>query len=253
MAPYTERPFDGPMASISQGVVAEAIGTFALVFVGAGAIVMGATMLTGPGDPFDHGDLLAIALAHGLTIFAMVNAFGHISGGQFNPAVSLALLVSKKQDATTTGVFVLAQLLGAAVGALLLRFVATGWGDTALADTHVGIPALAAAVSPLQGVVLEVVLTFFLAVVVLGTIDARSQARVGGLAIGMTVALDVLIGGPLTGAAMNPARWFGPALVDGFFANAWLYIVGPLAGGVLAGAIYGYFLEREPAALPRGG
>lgn len=241
------------MASISQGALAEAIGTFALVFVGAGAIVMGASMFTAPGDAFDHGDLLAIALAHGLTIFAMVNAFGHISGGQFNPAVSLALLVSKKQDAKTTGVFVLAQLVGAAVGALLVRFVATGWGDNGLAATHIGIPAVSLAVTTTQALIVEIVLTFFLAVVVLGTIDARSQARVGGLAIGMTVALDILIGGPLTGAAMNPARWFGPALVDGFFTNAWLYIVGPLAGGALAGVVYGYFLEREPAALPRGG
>lgn len=241
------------MATLGQGVVAEAIGTFALVFVGAGAIIMGASMLSAPGDAFDHGDLLAIALAHGLTIFVMVNAFGHISGGQFNPAVSLALLVSKKQDAKTTGVFVLAQLVGAAAAALLLRFVAAGWGDNGLAATHIGIPAVSAAVTPMQALVIEIVLTFFLAIVVLGTIDARSQARVGGLAIGMTVALDILIGGPLTGAAMNPARWFGPALVDGFFSNAWLYVVGPLAGGVVAGVLYGYFLEKEPAALPRGG
>ena len=242
------------MATLSQGALAEAIGTFALVFVGAGAIVMGATMFNGDAaDTFDHGDLVAVALAHGLTIFVMVNAFGHISGGQFNPAVSLALVVAKKQDAKTAGVFVLAQLVGAAVAALLLRFVTAGWGDVAMADSHIGIPAVAAAVTAGQALVIEIVLTFFLVVVVLGTIDARSQARVGGLAIGMTVALDILIGGPLTGAAMNPARWFGPALVDGFFTNAWLYVIGPLAGGVLSGIVYGYFLEREPAALPRGG
>lgn len=240
------------MATVTQGAIAEAIGTFALVFVGAGSIVMGATMFGA--DPFDHGDLVGIALAHGLTIFVMVNAFGHISGGQFNPAVSLGLFLARKQSGKQAGVFALAQLVGAAFGALLLQLVLGATMGPALDATNIGVPGLGpvpgvGAVSQVSALVIELVLTFFLMIVIAGTIDTRSQARVGGLAIGMTVALDILLAGPITGAAMNPARWFGPALVSGYFADFWVYIVGPLAGGALGALLYARMLEKDsPAA-----
>ncbi|HLE97914.1 MAG TPA: aquaporin [Candidatus Thermoplasmatota archaeon] len=242
----------GGLASLSQGALAEAIGTFALVFVGAGAIVVGATVFATGG--FTHADLLAIAFAHGLTIFVMVAALGHISGGQFNPAVSLGLLVAKKIDGRTFGTFVLAQLVGATVGALGVYYLVAGgmhgWGAAGIDATTLGLPSVQRG-SAVAAAGIEAVLTFFLALVVLGVIDARNQSRLGGLAIGMTVALDILVGGPITGAAMNPARWFGPALVEVEWTNAWVYVVGPLAGGALAGAVYGFVLGKEPSAAGR--
>ena len=229
--------------------IAEFIGTFALIFIGIGAIHhLG-------GVP---GGLLGIALAHGLTIAVMVSATGHISGGQLNPAVSLGVFVAGKQSAATMLQYWAAQLAGAVAAALLCQMLAGPIGaDVVKAGTpQLGEWALkfgaASQVVPVTfgaGVCIEAVLTFFLVFVVLGTgVDGRAH-RIGGLAIGLTVALDILFGGPLTGAAMNPARTFGPALVTGLWKNHAVYWIGPLLGGALAGIIYGRMLM--PAAEPK--
>lgn len=211
--------------------VAEFIGTFALIFIGIGAIYN------------CPGNLLAVALAHGLTIAVMVSATGGISGGHLNPAVTFGLLVGGKINLKDSLAYWFAQLLGATAAAYLIIGLA---GHMSGVDIVAGgTPDLGSKVSQLQGIGIEAVLTFFLVFVVYGSaVDARAP-KIGGLAIGLTVALDILFGGPLTGAAMNPARTFGPALASGHWNNHIVYWVGPMLGGLLAGLIYGRFLIRE--------
>ena len=214
------------MGQLRRGI-AEAIGTFALVFVGIGAIKAA------------PNDLLAVALAHGLTIAVFVSATGHISGGHLNPAVTFGALVGGKIKVSDAVVYWISQLVGGTLAA---------YACCTLFDRGVvvaGTPQLGAGVSSSQGIVIEAILTFFLVFVVYGTaIDPRGP-KIGGLAIGLTVALDILFGGPLTGAAMNPARVFGPALVAGFWSTHSVYWVGPLLGGAAAGWVYKTFFLRE--------
>ena len=216
--------------------VAEAIGTFALIFIGVGAIYnLGAI----------PGGLLGIALAHGLTIAVMVSATAGISGGHLNPAVTFGLLVGGKISLKDSIAYWIAQLAGAtAAGFLcvsLLGTAAVAGGTPDISTTLLSVPV----VSTLQAIIIEAVLTFFLVFVVYGSaVDARAP-KIGGLAIGLTVALDILFGGPLTGAAMNPARTFGPALVSGHWNNHLVYWIGPMLGGLLAGLVYGRFLIRN--------
>lgn len=216
--------------NLTRQCVAEAIGTFALIFIGVGAIYnLGAI----------PGGLLGIALAHGLTIAVMVSATAGISGGHLNPAVTFGLLVGGKISLKDSIAYWIAQLAGAtAAGLLAAQFI----GMPAVAT---GTPDLGDKISQLQGIGIEAVLTFFLVFVVYGSaVDARAP-KIGGLAIGLTVALDILFGGPLTGAAMNPARTFGPALASGHWNNHLVYWIGPMLGGLLAGLVYGRFLIRD--------
>ena len=222
--------------SLLKPCLAEFIGTFALIFVGIGAIHNLGSV---------PGGLLGIALAHGLTIAVMVSATGGISGGHLNPAVTFGLLVGGKIDAARAAAYWIAQLLGGTAAAFLAGAL-IAHGDAKSADIIInGTPALGKDVSIAAGIGIEAVLTFFLVFVVYGSaVDARAP-KIGGLAIGLTVALDILFGGPLTGGAMNVARWFGPALAANNWTNAVVYIVGPLLGGGLAGLIYGRFLIKE--------
>jgi len=220
--------------------VAELVGTFALIYVGVMVLVGG----------FGRGgaDLTAIALAHGLAIAVMVSATMSISGGQLNPAVTVGLLVGRKISPAQAGVNILMQLVGGILGGYLAKLSLAG----ITSDISGGVPDLGAGVSLGQGILIEAILTFFLVFVVYGTgVDPRFGARIGGLAIGLTVALDIMAGGPLTGGAMNPARWLGSAIPAAHFGNALVYIVGPLVGGVAAGLLYTNVLEGrrpEPAA-----
>jgi MIP family channel proteins len=226
--------------SLLKQCVAEFIGTFALIFVGVGAI-------------YHNAGLLAIALAHGLTIAVMVSATGGISGGHLNPAVTFGLLIGGKINLRNSIAYWIAQLAGASAAAFLLLFLFTGQVDPnnqgLPASTIVanGTPTLAAkGVTFVQAVVIEAVLTFFLVFVVYGSaVDSRAP-KIGGLAIGLTVALDILFGGPFTGAAMNPARVFGPALASGHWNGHAIYWLGPMLGGGLAGLVYGRFLIKQP-------
>jgi MIP family channel proteins len=217
--------------------VAELFGTFALIYVGVMVLVAGAPTL------FQNGtkDLVAVALAHGLTIGVMVSATMQISGGQLNPAVTIGLATARKLSVLQAGMNVVAQLIGGALG---------GWAAKAsLGGTSIkgGIPALGQGVGIGRGILIEAILTFFLVFVVFGTgVDQRFGARLGGIAIGFTVALDILAGGPLTGAAMNPARWLGPAIIQGAFPDIAVYVVGPVVGGVIAALVWSVvLLERR--------
>ncbi len=217
-----------------KALIAEFIGTFTLIFIGVGAIAAdhitaGALGLTG------------VALAHGLAIAVMVSATAAISGGHLNPAVTIGLWTAKKIDAANAVGYVVAQCLGAIAAAFLIKMAVPA---EALAMVNMGTPALGQGVSASMGLITEIILTFFLVFVVYGTaVDARAP-KVGGLFIGLTVALDVLMGGPISGAAMNPARHLGPALLGGGLQNIWIYWVGPVLGGILAAQVYKTQLEK---------
>jgi aquaporin Z len=218
-----------------KALVAEFIGTFTLIFIGVGSIA--ANYITA-GDV----GLTGIALAHGLAIAVMVSATAAVSGGHLNPAVTLGLLVVKKIDAAGAVGYIVAQCLGAIVAAALLKMCMPG---DALEAVNMGTPALGDGVSIGMGLMTEAVLTFFLVFVVFGTaVDSRAP-KLGGLFIGLTVALDIFMGGPITGAAMNPARYLGPALMGGGLQHAWLYWVGPTIVGVAAALVYHHVLEQD--------
>jgi aquaporin Z len=225
--------------SVRRGV-AEFVGTFALIFVGAGAIAVTA-----------GGDLVAIALAHGLVIGVMASAVGHISGGHFNPAVTFGFLVARRIDPALAIVYWISQFLGAVAGALVLVIVVP---DNLTDAVNLGVPALGDGVGAGAGLLIEAILTFFLVWVIFATAaDPRGTFKsIAGLAIGFTITLDILIGGPLTGAAMNPARAFGPELVEGDWTDAWVWYLGPLLGGAVAALLYEWLYLRPPRPVPVG-
>src|ERR1700730_10483560 len=211
-------------------LLAEFVGTFALIFVGIGAI-----------ETAGH-DVLGVALAHGLTIGAFVCATMHISGGNFNPAVTFGLLCGGHTTLSTAVCYWVAQILGGFVAALICLGL---FGRDVVVT---GTPQLAINLTGPQGILVEAILTFFLVFVVHGTvIDQRGGRQIAGFAIGSTITLDILFGGPLTGAAMNPARVFGPALAANFWHYHYVYWLGPLIGGAVGGLVYGFFMERKPA------
>ncbi len=217
--------------------LAELIGTFALCFIGIMAISGGSIIgVTGAAS------LTTVALAHGLTIFVMVAALGAISGAHFNPAVTFGFVVTGRMNPVTGLMYWISQLVGATLAGFLLVL---HFGANAVAAAT---PTLASTLLPSSGFMLEVATTFFLTLVIFGSaVDPRAPKSVYPLAIGMTVALDIMAIGPLTGAAMNPARVFGPALASGHWNDHWLYWLAPLAGGAIAGLLY-HFVLAEPAA-----
>lgn len=221
-------------ANLLQQCVAELIGTFTLIFIGVGAIYNY--------SPSAGMGLLGVALAHGLAIAVMVSATGAISGGHLNPAVTFGVWVGGRMNWRKMAAYWVAQLLGGAIAGFLLLELA---GVGGVAVVAAGTPDLGPWVGVHKGIAIEAVLTFFLVFVVYGTaVDARAP-KLGGLAIGLTVALGVLFGGPMTGAALNPARAFGPALASGHWDHHLVYWIGPLLGGAGAGLIYGRFLIRQ--------
>ena len=226
------------MYNTGQKFVAEFVGTFTLLFFGAGSICF--AQQAGTGGP----GLLGIALAHGLAIAVMVAAVGHISGGHFNPSVTAAFWVTRRMGTLEALVYWIAQLLGASAGAYLISrfYLEDVWRRAAL-----GVPTLSSEVSPVIGILVEAVLTFLLVFVIFGTAADKDCAfgKVAPFAIGLTITGDILFGGHLTGAAMNPARAFGPALVGHYWANHAVYWVGPLAGAIAAGSLYSLLLMRK--------
>jgi aquaporin Z len=225
-------------ADMARRAAAELVGAFALVFAGIGAIALA-----------DQTGLLGIALAHGLAIAVMASAVGHISGAHFNPAVTIGFLVTRRMEPMLAAVYVAAQLLGAALASLSLVLV---FPDGA--DLDSGVPVVAESVNVWSGVLLEGILTFFLVWVIFATAaDPRGTFKsIAGLAIGFTITLDILAGGPLTGAAMNPARALGPELVFNVWDDFWVYLVGPFTGGAAAALAYEWLYLRPLAPVPVG-
>ena len=229
-------------------LVAEALGTFLFFFVGMGAVVLGTH--TGDGG----GGLVGVALAHGLALAVLVSALGPVSGGHFNPAVTFGVWMTGRIAPALAGMYVVAQLAGAVLAGLALRVV---FPESSWQPTNIGTPAIADGISVLGAIIIEAVLTIVLLIAVFGTaIDPRAP-KIGGLAIGLAVAADILMGGPLTGAAMNPARWFGPAVASGAFDDWYVWWIGPLLGAAVAALVYRFALEDRgdpdvTPASPRG-
>lgn len=215
--------------------IAEFIATFALIFVGVGSIA--SNYING-----GQTGLLGIAFAHGLTIAVMVAATAAISGGHINPAVTIGLFTVGKIDRINAIGYVVAQCLGAIAAAIAIKICLPG---EALAAVGMGTPAIAPGIGLFKGLVTEVILTFFLMFVIYGAAVDKRASGLGALFIGLTVTLDILVGGPITGAAMNPARHLGPALLGGGLQNIWLYWLGPVGGAILAALCYNKFLEEE--------
>lgn len=228
----------------STNFIVEFLGVFLLVFAGAGAIIA-----TG------GQDLVAIALAHGLAIAVMVAAAGHISGGVYNPALAIGLMATGKLPIPRGTGFIVAQLLGGIVAALLLKAI---FPAAAVDAVRLGTPLPGPGVGAGTALLLEVVLTFFLMFVVFGTaVDKRGAATIAGLVIGLTITLDILVGGGVSGAAMNPARSFGPALVQGAWDANWVYWLGPILGALAAAFLHTFVLlddtdgDDEATELPQ--
>jgi aquaporin Z len=228
-------------------LIVEFIGPFTLCFAGISAIV--ATQ----GE-----DIVAIALAHGFAIGLMITAAGHISGGHFNPAVTLGFLAARRIEPVQAGYYIAVQLLGGFFGALIAR---TCFPAEAIDEVNGGIPALGAiadvTVNAGQALVMEIVLTFFLVFVIFGAaVDGKTGRWIAGLAIGLIISMDILAGGAVSGAAMNPARSLGPQLLEGDLSDFWVWIVGPIVGGVVAAVLYNEVLypgvkgEGSPAPEP---
>jgi MIP family channel proteins len=221
--------------------VAESIGAFTLTFIGAGA----AAAAGGVHDP----TLIGVAIANGLAIGVMVCALGPISGGHFNPAITFGFVLARKIKPQLAVIYWIAQFSGAALAALLVRDLLPREITEAV---KLGVPALGHGVDASSGFLLEAVLTFFLVIVVFGAaVDLRGPFNaVAGLAIGLTITIDVLFGGPFTGAAMNPSRAFGPQLVGDHWANGWVWYAGPLLGGAVAALLYSLLFLRGVPESP---
>lgn len=217
--------------------VAEFVGTFALVFVGGGTIITSPLVQS-------QATVVGIALAHGLILALLVSATMNVSGGHLNPAVTTGFLVTRRIEPMMAVIHWIAQFLGAIIAAYALKalypavIAATGMlgGQRISADTTFG-----------QAIGLEAIATFFLMFVIFGTaVDPRGP-KVGGFAIGLTITADILAVGPLTGASMNPARSFGPAVVTHVFEGQLVYWIGPLLGAIVAALVYDRVLLREPS------
>lgn len=221
-----------------RSTLAEFIVTLLFVFLGAGSVVVSGGL---PNGDLDAARLGIIAVAHGLAIAILAYATANISGGHINPAVTFAAWMTNKISAARGLMFIAAQLSGAVVGALLL--LAT---IPAAADTNLGAHALRPDVSISMGLLMEIIVTFALVFVIFATaVDPGGMGNLAPLAIGLAVLVDHLVAVPITGASMNPARSFGPALVSGAWSDHWIYWVGPLLGGAGAGLVYQFmFINR---------
>ncbi|MEO8288611.1 MAG: aquaporin [Chloroflexota bacterium] len=229
-------------------VVAEIVGTFFFFFIGFGSILV--TAASAP-----EFSLLIAGIAHGLALALAISALGHISGGHFNPAVTISMMVTRKISPLLGLLYIVGQMIGGILSLLALKYVVPGSAYPA----NLGTPAPGAGVDFMQATVMEAILTFFLVLVVFGTAVDNRAAKVGGFAIGLTVFVGILVGGKFTGAQMNPAHSLSAELINGpLDGNALIYLIGPIIGGLLAGLLYnGIFLpgatnqaEEAPASEP---
>jgi len=239
---------------IAPKLLAEFIGTFAFVFIGAGAAAV-------VGDGVGLPGVVAIAFAHGLTIMVFAFAYGSVSGAHMNPAVTVGVLAAGAMRPGEAAGYIVSQLVGGIAGALFLSTVlggiGTGLGTPALAH-NLALGATTLTITPAQGFMIEAVLAFFLVTVVLSTAVAGRAGSLAPFAIGMTLTLNIIMGGALTGAAFNPARALGPMVVTGNFTDVWLYMAAPIVGAIVAAMLHAGLarLIRErtttisPAATP---
>ena len=227
------------MPSLGRRVVAEALGTFGLVFVGAAVVVVNG------GFPNSGIGLLGIALAHAVVLSVMVSATMTISGGHLNPAVTVGLLITRRIDVASAAAYIVTQLVAACLAAFLVKLLLP---PAAVRGALLGVPVIASNMSLGQAIGMEAILTSFLVTAVFGTAVSPDAPRVAGFGIGLVLLFDILVGGPLTGAAMNPARAFGPAAVSGQWLGHVVYWVGPLLGAIVAALLWEWvLLPKAPA------
>jgi MIP family channel proteins len=230
------------MENLTKALVAEFIGTFALIFLGAGSgVILGVE-----GSP---AGLITVALAHGLTLMVFAYAYGHVSGTHINPAVTLGLAAAGKFEPVRAIYYIVAQLLGGIVAGFALIFVFGG----PLND--LGVTVINYDLTNVGGAfVLEMIGTFFLVNTVLNAAVSGRAGNLAPLAIGMILAACIMFFGPLTGASLNPARTLGPAVAAGIYSDIWVYMVSTILGGIVAGLLYRFFFEEAgeptPAAPP---
>jgi aquaporin Z len=219
-------------------LLVEVIGAFGLVFAGAGSVMLGVGNAR-----WDNP--LATALVHGLVIAVLISAFGRVSTGQFNPAVTAGMWVTRRIGSLAAAGNVIAQLVGAIGAALMLVLLfPEGLRDAA----NLGTPVVGPGVELMQAIGIEAVLTFVLVLVYFGTLIDRPAARIDGLAVGLTVTVGMLVGGYLTGGIMNPARALGPALLSGDWTDQLVWWIGPVIGGVLAAMVYHYVFAEDASS-----
>ncbi|TRZ78871.1 MAG: MIP family channel protein [Nitrosopumilales archaeon] len=224
--------------------LAEAIGTYCLVFFGPLAIALAVGNFS-KNSAFDIQDLIMISLAHGAAIGLMVYAFGHVSGAHFNPAVTISMLVTKRISIKEAIPYIASQIIGAIVAAASLKAIIPDLGAKVNFGTQPG-PSDLLHQSVASGIAVEAILTFFLVTVIFMTaVHKKAPAGMYGLAIGGMIFLIHLVGVPLTGASVNPARTFGPALISGYWTNHLMYWIGPIVGAIIAGLIMNYIFVKK--------
>jgi len=224
--------------SLYRRAAAEAFATFGFVFIGCGAVVAA-------GLPNTNFGLLGIAFAHAIGLGVMVTLTMNISGGHVNPAVTIGLLAGRRIGVRDALVYIGAQVAGAIFAAWL---VSTLMPPEAVSAAALGTPQLQNGITFTKGVALEAVLTFFLMSAVYGSAVAPTAPKVGGFAIGLTLLFDILVGGNLTGAAMNPARALGPAVVSGTFLGQAVYWIGPILGALVATVLWEQVLIKKDSS-----
>ena len=210
----------------TKSLIAEFVGTFALIFIGAGAVAIGA------------GGLIGAAFAHGFVVIAFIYAYGHISGTHINPAVTLGFLIAGEIGFVAAIGYWIVQFLGGILGAVLLNLVLPDPGDLGATILTTEANGGAFTVTATQGLIVEIILTFFLVNTIFNTAVSGKARNFAGLAIGLALMFCIVMGGPLTRASLNPARTLGPAIVSGNYADIWLYFVGPFVGAILAALLY---------------
>lgn len=219
-----------------KAMLAECMGTFTLVFIGAGAVAL------------NYGGLIGIAFAHGLAVVAIIYSYSSVSGAHFNPSVTLSFLIAKKISLQHSVAYIIMQLLGAALAALVLMVFLggpeSGLGQTMLAKEVLTEQGNTVSVSPILGLFIEAILTFFFVTTIMNTAGQKKAGNAAGIIIGMSLVACILVGGPLTGASLNPARSFGPALATGDFTDFWVYVSGPVLGAVIASLVSNW-LSKE--------
>ena len=238
--------------TFSQKLTAEALGTAILVFIGAGSVPL-TGLLTGT-NPFGSAELSTISFAFAFAIFAAVYSVGHISGCHINPAVTIALLATRKIDSTTAAGYIGAQLVGAFIGAGLTLVILSGNNPAALGLGAVSVNGNA---GNLVGFAAEVIGTAILVFTVFGAaVDGRAPAGFAGIVIGFIVYGIIILVGPITGAALNPARQIGPEILGGLIGakthldQLWVYIAGPIAGGLVGAFLYEFIGHARTATVP---
>ncbi len=223
----------------TKAAVAELVGTFALVFIGAGAAITSGFGL----------DLTGVALASGLVFAVMLSITAHLEGGMLNPAIAVSLWVVGHRTTARTVSAIVAQVVGAVLAGLLLRYLVPGTAFDAAAG---GTPAIASGLATGKAIVIEATCSFLLVFAVFAAVvEPHGPRGFGAVAAGLTLAVAILAFGPFTGAALNPARWVGPALASGTWSDWYVWIVGPAAGATIAAVLYAtVFLRDRPPPTP---